>query len=124
MLKDSKNNTILHLSVRMKLFNMFKILFDHIVKSTDILENDKKEIFNSINEDGNTILHEFALHKSLSLIDKLKQYVDEKVKNKEGYTYMEAFDSLLEIDKMQENIEKQKKEIYKKEKEIFLQQKK
>ena len=53
-LRDKAKNTVLHHTIKLNLFNSFKMIYDYIVNSTEIPDQDKKEIINAVNEDGNT----------------------------------------------------------------------
>ena len=126
-LRDKDGNTVLHHCIKLKLFNLFKLIFDHIVKS-DATEEEKKDIISAVNNEGNTILHEFALQKSFTLIDKVKEIdenirVDENVKNKDGFNYKEAYEDVLNLEKLKVTLELEKKKLIRNEKDKLINQK-
>lgn len=127
-LRDIDGNTVMHHCIKHNLYNLFKMIFDYIYKSPDMPEDEKKEILNAVNSEGNTILHEFALKKSFTMIDKLKEIkdnfrVDENIKNKEGFDYNQAYDDLVTNEKQRELNEVMKRNLIRKEKEKLIEQK-
>lgn len=127
-IRDKAGNTVLHHSIRLSLYNIFKLIHDHIIDSTDLSNEEKKEIINAVNEDHNTIFHELALKKSFTLISILKKSkeefrVDEKIKNKDGFDYNEAFQNLLNNENIIKQNEIERKNLIKKEKEKLLEEK-
>jgi ankyrin repeat protein len=126
-IKDPSGNTAMHLAIQLKQFNSFKLISDYIVLNRDIEDSTKKELYNAINEDGNTVLHELAFAKSSVLMDYLKKMdstfkVDEELKNKQGYTYKGVQENLVKIAKEREEAERQKRELIRKEKEKILEE--
>ncbi len=127
-LRDKDENTVLHHSIRLNLFNIFKLIHDHIINTPDLSDEDKKAIINAVNEDGNTIYHELALKKSLTLISILKNIkeefrVDEKIKNKDGFDYNETFQNLVNNENIIKQNEIERRNLIKKEKEKLIEEK-
>lgn len=127
-LRDKAKNTVLHHSIKLNLFNIFKLIHDYIISTTDLTDEEKKEIINAVNEDGNTIFHELALRKSLTLISILKNNkvefrVDEKIKNNDGFDYMETFQNLVNNENIIKQNEIERKNLIKKEKEKLIEEK-
>ena len=127
-LRDKDGNTVLHHCIKLKLFNIFKPIFDNICNSLDMPDEQKKEILNAVNSEGNTILHELALKKSFTLIDKLKEIsenirIDPNLKNTEGFDYNQAYENLLKNEKQLELNEIEKRNLIRKEKEKLIEQK-
>jgi ankyrin repeat protein len=126
-IKDSSGNTTLHLAIQLKQFNNFKTISDYIVNNMDMANDTKKAIYNAINDEGNTILHELAFAKSSVLIDYLKKMdsafkVDEDITNKQGYTYKGVQENVVRIQKEREQAEKIKRELIKLEKEKIIEE--
>jgi ankyrin repeat protein len=128
-LKDNNGNTSLHLAIQLKMFNAFKMISDHLVKIPDVTVEKKKIIYNAINEEGNTILHELAYAKSSVLIGYLTKMspeykVDENAKNKQGYDYKGVQENIIKLEKEREEMDKQRKELIRKEKERLIEEQK
>ena len=82
----------------------------------------KKKILNTQNKEGNTILHELTLAKSNILTNMVKKLpkeigIDEDIKNKEGYNYIELGEHLVEIEKKKKEHEQELKKEYIRQKE-------
>jgi ankyrin repeat protein len=127
MLRDNNKNTSLHLAIQLKMFNPFKYICDFILKNSNISNEVKKNIFNSVNQEGNSILHELAYAKSSVLIDFLlkmnEEYrVDDQIKNSQGYTYKGVQDNIIKLQKERIELEKLKKEQIRKEKERLIEE--
>lgn len=121
-LKDSNGNTPLHLALQLKMSNAFKQIADYLIKTDDITNQKKKEIFNATNSEGNTILHELAYAKMSVLTEFVKKFksdykVEEDTKNAQGYTYKEVGDNIVRLAKEREENEKLTRELIRKDKE-------
>lgn len=119
---DSDRNTALHLAIIEKQMNQFKQILDHLVEHKTLDKDQKKKILNMQNRNGNTLLHEVSSSKADILIQILKKLstelaIDETVKNKEGYTYLEVKDNVAKDEENQRLQEKLIKEEFKKQKE-------
>jgi len=113
--KDNHGNTVLSLAIQLKAFNIFSLIFDHIIKDSTIKDDKKKEIFNCVNDEGNSLLHELAYAKStvvINMINKLNENIrtDGSLKNNKGYTYIQLQENIIEAIRERENLEKKIKE--------------
>lgn len=129
-LLDYQGNSALLLSVVMKNFNCFKLIFDFIKDHTIMPMEAKKLLFNQKNSDGNCLLHELALAKSnilLQMVLKLDSEIgiDCNEKNNNNHTYKEIQDDIVKMVKEKEELEKQRRENLRKEKQrLFEEQRK
>lgn len=115
-LRDSSGNDVLHTTLLLKNFNMFKLIFDFISGHKDYTTETKKKLFNGQNDEGNTILHELAFSKSsvlLNLVLKMDQEyrTDPETRNKQGHTYKDVQDDIIRITKEKERLEKERKDL-------------
>ena len=122
--KDQNGNNALSFAIIKRMFNAFKQLADNIIQS-NITNEEKKDIFNSVNEEGNTILHELAYAKSSILIDFINKFdksysIDKEIKNKDGYTYKEVQENIVKLEKDRIDKQKQEQELLRKEKQKIL----
>ena len=120
--RDQNHNTALHLALQLKNFNVFKLMLDHIKNSTILLDDDKKAITSSVNDEDNTILHELAYNQSSVLTDYVVRNnnvfgINLDLKNKENYNYLEVQKNIIQIKKDKEIMEKQKRDFMRQEKE-------
>lgn len=116
-IKNSDGNTALHFALLEKQLNQFKQIIDFLISNKNITNEQKKAIINSQNNEGNTLLHEVAMSKSSLLTNFLLHKIpkefcaDETIKNKEGFTYKEAAENIVQM----ENIKKENERIRKEE---------
>ena len=107
---NSQGDTALIYALKEKQMNIFKTIFDYLVKNPEILDEEKKKIFNHQNNEGNTILHELSYSKSSILTNMVLKLpkeigIDTELKNKEGFNYIEVSKNVIETEnniKMQE----------------------
>ncbi len=121
-IKDENKNSILHLSLQFKNFNVFKLIIDYVKSNVNMIGDDKKEFFASVNDEENTILHELAYAQSSHLTDYIIKNndtfgVDMERKNKQNYTYVDVQKNIIRIKKEREEMEKKKREFIRQEKE-------
>ena len=119
-LVDYSNNSALLLSVAVKNFNCYKLIYDFIIKST-MSKEDKKNLFNQTNLEGNTILHELAYAQSeviLNMTLKLDSAfcVDVNSKNNSNFTYKDIQADIVRLMKEKEDNEIKRKELLRQEK--------
>ncbi len=127
-LVDSGKNTALHLALQLKMNNAFKLIQDYLISCHELTDDQKKAIFNSQNEDGNTIVHELAFAKCHFMIELVKKFpsqyaVDLEITNNEGLTYKGVQENIIEITKKREANEKLLKEEIKRQKEKIAEEK-
>lgn len=122
-LKDENGNNALTLSIIQKKPNLFKQIADYVIKqnNTSFTNETKKNIFNSVNNYGNTILHELAYSKSSVLIDFINKLnpeyaINKELQNKEGYTYKGVQENIVKLEREKENRLKEEKELIRREK--------
>lgn len=121
---DSDRNSVLHLAIIEKQMNQFKQIVDYLIENKSIEKEEKKRILNMQNRSGNTLLHEAALSQSDILIQILQKLpveycIDESIKNKEGFTFIEVKDNVAKNEENQRLHQKLLKEEVKKQKEEY-----
>jgi len=126
---DSHKNTPLLLAIVVNNSNIFKLIFDYIQEKSKLSIEEKKDIFNRVNDDGNSVLHELVYIKStilLKLVLKLPEdfRTDVNIKNSQGHTYEDLQKNIVAMIAEKERLEKQKREFLRKEKEAIIQKKK
>ena len=108
--------------------NIFKRIYDYLIKNNEINDEEKKKILNHQNNEGNTILHELAYCKSsilTNLVLKLPKEIsiDTELKNKEGFNYNEVSKNVIESENNMKMQEQRLKEERRKLKEELRQKK-
>lgn len=121
-ISDRNEDNALLLCIKSKQHNMFASLVKYVALSTSIDINAKKNLFNKINNDGNTLLHEIAFSSSLQMLNyimdlPIEYTTDQSILNKNEQTYKDIIESLESNRRDMEKLEKEKKAIIKKEKE-------
>ena len=110
---NSQGDTALLFALKEKQMNIFKRIYDYLLKNKEINDEEKKKILNHQNNEGNTILHELAYCKSsilMNMILKLPKEIsiDTEIKNKEGFNYNEVTKNVIESEN---NIKKEEQRI-------------
>lgn len=128
-LLDYQKNTALLLSVVVKNFNCFKLIFDHIKDNSAISSENKKILFNMKNEEDNGLLHELAYAKSTVLINMVLKLdsaygVDPEERNKNAHTYKDIQNNIVKMVKEREEQEKKRKEEIREHKKKLLEEEK
>ena len=129
LVKDNHGNTALSLAIQLKAFNIFSLLFEFVKEDKKLKDEKKKEIMNSVNDEGNSLLHELAYSKSSSIINMINKLpvnirTDEELKNNKGYTYKQLQENIIEAIKERELIEKKLREEIRLEKLRAIEEKK
>ena len=108
--------------------NIFKRIYDYLLNTHEIPDEEKKKILNHQNNEGNTILHELAYCKSsvlTNMVLKLPQEIsiNPELKNKEGFDYNEVAKNVIESENNVKKQEQRWKEERRKLKEELRQKK-
>ena len=128
-LVDYTKNSALLLSIVVKNFNCFKLIFDFIKDSKTLNDEEKKFLFNQKNEDGNTLLHELAYAKSERLINMILKLPSEisinpEEKNKNGHTYKNIQEDIVKMIKEKEEQDKKRREELREQKKRIIEEEK
>ena len=127
-INNSQGDTALLFALKEKQMNIFKRIYDYLIKNNEINDEEKKKILNHQNNEGNTILHELAYCKSsilTNLVLKLPKEIsiDTELKNKEGFNYNEVSKNVIESENNMKMQEQRLKEERRKLKEELRQKK-
>ena len=125
---NSQGDTALLYALKEKQMNIFKRIYDYLINTHEITDEEKKKILNHQNNEGNTILHELAYCKSsvlTNMVLKLPQEirVNPELKNKEGFDYNEVAKNVIESENNVKKQEQRWKEERRKLKEELRQKK-
>ena len=125
---NSQGDTALLYALKEKQMNIFKRIYDYLLNTHEITDEEKKKILNHQNNEGNTILHELAYCKSsvlTNMVLKLPQEIsiNPELKNKEGFDYNEVAKNVIESENNVKKQEQRWKEERRKLKEELRQKK-
>ena len=127
-IQNSYGDTALLYALKEKQMNIFKRIYDYLIDNKEITNEEKKNILNHQNNEGNTILHELSYCKSsilTNMVLKLPQEIciNKDLKNKEGFDYNEVAKNVIELENNRKKQEERLKEERRKLKEELRQKK-
>jgi ankyrin repeat protein len=127
-IQNSYGDTALLYALKEKQMNIFKRIYDYLIDNKEITNEEKKNILNHQNNEGNTILHELSYCKSSILTNMVLKLpkeicINKDLKNKEGFDYNEVAKNVIELENNRKKHEERLKEERRKLKEELRQKK-
>ena len=127
-IQNSYGDTALLYALKEKQMNIFKRIYDYLIDNKEITNEEKKNILNHQNNEGNTILHELSYCKSSILTNMVLKLpkeicINKDLKNKEGFDYNEVAKNVIELENNRKKQEERLKEERRKLKEELRQKK-
>ena len=127
-IQNSYGDTALLYALKEKQMNIFKRIYDYLIDNKEITNEEKKNILNHQNNEGNTILHELSYCKSSILTNMVLKLpkeicINKDLKNKEGFNYNEVAKNVIELENNRKKQEERLKEERRKLKEELRQKK-